>query len=361
MTKHRFAVLDIFRGIFASMVVFFHMGPFADTPILNNSFIQNSDLFVDFFFVLSGFVIMYTYQSISSANEMNGFLKKRLFRLYPLHFVMLLLFVGVELGKKLLEGHIAINQPDNINNNLLTFFSNLLFLHSVKLPGVTDVSWNIPSWSISAEMIAYLVFGMVIVYISRHKRADVKNAINILIVLVSLWALHRATGNFELTYSFDYGFLRAIAGFFTGVICLNTFQATKKYFTTLPRSFFSVAETVVVISMILSVSFGFVLKEAGIVYELVFFIAILVFSFEQGIVSDLLKRSAFLHKLGTYSYSVYMTHALLISLFNILFIRLLHFSPSAYSYLFIVNFYIIYKVSQWTYKHIELRFSVKKK
>ena len=359
--KHRFAVLDIFRGIFASMVVLFHLAPFADTPILNNPFVLNSDLFVDFFFVLSGFVITYTYQSLATANETKLFYKKRLFRLYPLHLVMLLLFVGVELGKKLLEGHIQINQPDNVNNNLFTFFSNLFFLHSVKLPGVTDVSWNIPSWSISAEMIAYIVFGTVTFYINRNRLSKIKNALYLLIALASLATLYIITGSFELTYSFDYGFLRAIAGFFSGVICFKTFVYSRDHAVKLSRSLFSFAEIAVLLIMIVSVSMGYEMKSIGFLYEAIFFVAILVFSFEKGVISDLLKRSAFLHKLGTYSYSVYMVHALFISLFNILFIRVLHFPPSAYAYLFLLNFFIIYIVSAWTYKNIELRFSYKKK
>lgn len=359
--KHRFAVLDIFRGIFASMVVFFHMAPFADTPILNNSFVSNSDLFVDFFFVLSGFVITYTYRSIHSTPEMTLFYKKRFFRLYPLHVLMLILFVVVELGKKVLEGYIPINQPDNANNTVFTFFSNLLFLHSVKLPGVTDVSWNIPSWSISAEMIAYVVFGTVTFFLNRQKPARIKVPVYLVIAVAALAGLYLINGNFELTYSFNYGFLRAIAGFFVGVTCFYTFDESREQVTKLSNGFFSLAEVAIVIIMIVAVSMGDQGKHIGFIYELVFFVAILVFSFEKGMVSAFLKRSRFLHKLGTYSYSVYMTHALLLSVFNILFIRVLHLPPSAYSYLFILNFLLIYKVSQWTYQYVELRFSYKKK
>jgi hypothetical protein len=41
------------------------------------------------------------------------------------------------------------------------------------------------------------------------------------------------------------------------------------------------------------------------------------------------------------------------------FIHLLHFAPSAYAYLFVVNYFVIYKVSQWTYTNIEMHFSWK--
>src|SRR5690349_5552566 len=99
--KDRFEVLDIFRGIFSAMVVFFHMSAFANTPVINNHFVDNSDLFVDFFFVLSGFVIAYSYREINGGDKLQQFLKKRWLRIYPLHLVMLLIFVVIEVTKHL--------------------------------------------------------------------------------------------------------------------------------------------------------------------------------------------------------------------------------------------------------------------
>lgn len=359
--KHRFEILDIFRGIFASMVVFFHMSPFAATPVLNNPFVRNSDLFVDFFFVLSGFVITYTHQHMQAASDMRLFYKKRFFRLYPLHFIMLLAFVAIEFSKHLLAAHIAVNQLDNPNNNTTTFFSNLLLLNSVKLPGVTDVSWNIPSWSISAEMIAYLLFGLVIWLIHRAGLFRARNYVYGLIVLGALLLLYAITGGFSILYTFDYGFLRAWIGFFTGVLCFNVFTHTRARTIALPAAGFHLAEVMLVAVMIVMVYNGDALKPYSFIYELLFFATIYVFAFEKGIVSRLLSRSGLLKRIGTYSYSIYMTHALLISLFNITFIRILKFSPADYWYLFILNYAIVYFVSAFTYRYIELRFQVKKK
>src|ERR1700750_2532859 len=111
--KHRFEALDIFGGIFASMVVFFPMSAFSNTIIINNEFIYNSDLFVDFFFVLSGFVIAYSYQSIKTRAELSKFYKKRFFRLYPLHLIVLLLFVVIELSKHFASSYVHVNKIDN--------------------------------------------------------------------------------------------------------------------------------------------------------------------------------------------------------------------------------------------------------
>jgi peptidoglycan/LPS O-acetylase OafA/YrhL len=83
------------------MVVFFHLADFADTPLLNNDFVRNSDMFVDFFFVLSGFVIAYNYQTFAKTEEIGTFLQKRLYRIYPLHLLMLLAFFVYRIGQRL--------------------------------------------------------------------------------------------------------------------------------------------------------------------------------------------------------------------------------------------------------------------
>lgn len=360
--KHRFEVLDIFRGVFASMVVFFHMCGFSNTPVLNNNFILNSDLFVDFFFVLSGFVITYTHQSLAHATDMQLFLKKRIFRLYPLHFVMLLVFVGMEVGKHYMAGHIQVNQLNNVNNTIFTFFTNLFLVHSIKMPGVTDVSWNIPSWSISAEMTCYLLFGGIIWLIHKAHIYKLRNLVYCIVAIGALAILFNARPGvpFEFTRSFDFGFLRAWIGFFTGAICFNLFSSTRQKVITAPGELFSLLEVICVVTMILMVYNGTYLKPFGYIYEVLFFISIYVFSFEKGFISTLLKKSNFLKNVGTYSYSIYMTHAFFLSIFNIVFMRLLKLPATHYAYLFILNYALIYFASKWTYKNIELKFQWKK-
>lgn len=359
--KHRFEVLDIFRGIFSSMVVFFHMSAFSDTVILNNNLVQNGDLFVDFFFVLSGFVITYTHQRMAAGADLGLFYKKRLFRLYPLHLVMLMVFVGIESVKHFFVGHIQINHLNNPNNNLLTFFTNLFLVHSVKFPGVTDVSWNIPSWSISAEMLCYLLFGLLVWLIHKMNIYRARDVVYALVIAVALSIYYSATGDFNLKLTFDYGFLRAWIGFFSGAICFNLFLSTRERVITMPAQLFHMLELVFVVAMVVMVYSSDDLELYGYLYTILFFLSIYVFSFEKGFISASLKRVGLLQRIGTYSYSIYMTHALLLSLFNIVFIRLLKLPPSAYSYLFIVNYVLIYVVSRWTYKHIEMRFQWKKK
>jgi peptidoglycan/LPS O-acetylase OafA/YrhL len=356
--KERFEVLDIFRGIFSSLVVLFHMSAFSDTPLINNEFVYNCDLFVDFFFVLSGFVIAYSYQFIKTGQDLGKFYKKRLFRLYPLHFIVLLIFVLIEFSKHSASGYVHVNKIENVSNNLTTFFTNIFLVNSVKLPGVHDVSWNIASWSISAEMMAYLVFGLTMVFINRNNLSKIKVAIYSFVIFASALILYLCTGGFKLVYSFDYGFLRGIMGFFIGVVCYNTFNAIKVFFRTLKDTLFNFLEIIFLGLTITFVCYGSIFKSYGFIYEILFFITIIVFAFEKGWLSDLLKKSKFLHKTGQYSYSIYMIHTLILSLFNIVFIRMFKLPTSSYAYLFILNYAIIWYLSSWTFRHIEMRFNL---
>lgn len=103
------------------------------------------------FFVLSGFVMAYVYnewfRNRPTKREYLNFIGLRIARVYPLHLLTLLLWLGF-----CLIGFIGFNSNDSI----YTFVLNLLLLQAW---GFTpSISWNQPSWSISVEMFAYLLF-----------------------------------------------------------------------------------------------------------------------------------------------------------------------------------------------------------
>lgn len=114
---------------------------------------------VDVFFVLSGFIISYTYLDRLSRWTAGGhfrFLWLRLARIYPVHLVTLLFFLIYNqpgpIGDLTADGlESAVRHPD--------FREQLLLVHAW---GVGETrSWNYPSWSISAEWLAYLAFPLV--------------------------------------------------------------------------------------------------------------------------------------------------------------------------------------------------------
>ena len=82
-SKPRYQILDGLRGVAALMVLFFHCfetyNPVFGTQIINHGFLG-----VDFFFVLSGFVIGYAYDDRWDRMSTWGFFKRRIVRLHPM-------------------------------------------------------------------------------------------------------------------------------------------------------------------------------------------------------------------------------------------------------------------------------------
>lgn len=155
----RYEVLDGMRGIAAFCVMIYHY-------TTNIGVMNNADLAVDFFFILSGFVIMHSYgarlQSNMGALEYIG---KRCIRLYPM-------FIGgLLIGWPIL---IFISRHGFTNCSLTTSIASLFynifflpFLNNVRINemGQDMVSGEIflsdpPAWSLFFEMIASLAFIM---------------------------------------------------------------------------------------------------------------------------------------------------------------------------------------------------------
>src|SRR5690606_39116617 len=97
----RFAALDGLRGISAVAVAFFHL-PLA-FHLFGSPLVREAYIFVDFFFVLSGFVIAHAYGArLTGGAELGDFLVRRIGRLWPLHLATLGALVALEAIRYLL-------------------------------------------------------------------------------------------------------------------------------------------------------------------------------------------------------------------------------------------------------------------
>ncbi|MFT5164350.1 MAG: peptidoglycan/LPS O-acetylase OafA/YrhL, partial [Alteromonadaceae bacterium] len=93
----KFNSLESLRGIAAVIVALFHSGFMSGSKY---ALIAQGDIFVDFFFVLSGFVMAFAYvEKIQSGLGIKKFTLLRFGRLYPLHLFMLLVWVPYVLAK----------------------------------------------------------------------------------------------------------------------------------------------------------------------------------------------------------------------------------------------------------------------
>ncbi len=118
---------------------------------------------VDIFFVLSGFILTMNYrawfaESVRLATYLK-FMRRRMARIYPLHCTMLLLIIGAVIAARLTG---AATSYGLARFDFSTLPAHFLLMHAwgVFFEGAGE--WNPPSWSISIEALAYLVFPFII-------------------------------------------------------------------------------------------------------------------------------------------------------------------------------------------------------
>jgi peptidoglycan/LPS O-acetylase OafA/YrhL len=100
---------------------------------------------VDIFFVLSGFILTLVYRDLIAA-DFGGFALRRICRIYPLHFCVMVWLGAVELYTTL---HFGKAHPWG------EFWPTLLLVQPYL--GITS-AWNLPSWSLGVEMLCYALF-----------------------------------------------------------------------------------------------------------------------------------------------------------------------------------------------------------
>jgi peptidoglycan/LPS O-acetylase OafA/YrhL len=157
------------RGVAAITVFLVHMretlgerGLHLEVPDWVARLFLNGGRQVDIFFVLSGFILTMNYRSWFvdriSPSSYFGFMRRRFARIYPLHFVMLLLIIGFVLAAGSV-GAATTHGLDRFHFNDLP--AHFLLVHAWGIITNGPGEWNTPSWSISIEALAYLLFPFV--------------------------------------------------------------------------------------------------------------------------------------------------------------------------------------------------------
>lgn len=141
------------RFVAALYVAVFHLYDFSVlSKVKENHFLSNGNLAVDFFFILSGFILAFNYSAAFREKRFDyrAFVIKRIARIYPVHFITLLLIIPLLI--------LANMQHDVAKTDLPAdeLLYNLLLVHAWW--GRDVLSYNVPSWSISAEFFVYLLF-----------------------------------------------------------------------------------------------------------------------------------------------------------------------------------------------------------
>ncbi|MCB1484630.1 MAG: acyltransferase [Hyphomicrobiaceae bacterium] len=303
----RYKVLDSWRGIAALMVAAFHFP--AAGLIHQAAVVRHAFLFVDFFFVLSGFVISHSVrEDLGSARATGAFLMRRLGRLYPLYAAVLLAFVGLEVAKALASSMFGLSAQTAPFQAGSPSDPGYLTLHLLLLQAfhLTDgLSWNWPDWSIAAELWTYGLFALVC-WLARRQRGYV---LALLAATAFVVIIERSHTGIDLTY--DLGFVRCVYGFSIGALCYDIWLRAGDRLQRLPATVSEIA--------VLVIAIGFVVwagrSQASIVSPFVFAPAVLVFAAQGGRISRALAAPA-LQRLGQLSYGIYILHAFFVLVFS---------------------------------------------
>ena len=296
--------LTALRGIAALLVAVFHfeMAIARFVPAAQTMFFEKCYLMVDLFFIMSGFIMIHVYsnhfKNNIQAKSLKNFLVARFARIYPLHlFSLLLLVIIVRWVTDWGNPPIIFEQPSDI-------LPNIFLLQSF---GFTKIySWNIPSWSISAEWAAYLLFP--VIALSIHKKKTVSVILLIILVVAAYYSIMYLLPRknpinplipvpHNLNTTFDYGYLRGIAGFTAGILVYLVYELRAV------RKAFSSDVVSVLIILAITISMHFSLNDG--ITVLLFAMLVLSFTANNGRIANFCNRKI-LQFLGDISYSVYL-------------------------------------------------------
>lgn len=302
--------LDFLRFVASAGIVAYHsleyFVPRAYREALNEQ-TRGLSLFVDLFFVISGFVIAYVYcGKIGSLADFGRFMQRRVGRLVPLHLLTLTVSIVI-IGTAATLGQ-TINRMPSFDPRCIA--QTAVFLHAIISCG-NGISFNGVSWSIGAEMVMYLLFPL-LAWIGYRTRTGL--LVVTLAVLVIVAAIHRIEGGaWELLPPIP----RALPSFLIGISLFCWREALRR----IPRPGLILAASLpmTLVAMttgtpdIVSLALVYVVAGSAIAADV------------QGSVGSAVKR---IGPLGQLTYSLYMWHSILITvLMNGIGDKVLHAGP----------------------------------
>jgi peptidoglycan/LPS O-acetylase OafA/YrhL len=284
----RFTSLDFYRFVAAFCVLLLHFTQFAnyDLAVGAGGLIAGFALFVDFFFILSGFVIGVSYfDKVASPRLIFTFLRRRIARIYPLHALTLVLY--------LLPAVAGITQ-NPAKYDLSNILAQALLYQSWALN--SPLPLNFPAWSISVEWGMYLLFP-ILVWITKTFRL-----VALIVVIIVGFAAVESVLRFELVkpalWFNDISLIRALPTFAIGVLISRT------YFR------FDIPLGTIVGFVALIASLATIMAHTTPYLTIALF-SVSVFATASGNRSEYrIFDGAFSRMLGDASYGVYMIHSI---------------------------------------------------
>lgn len=340
--------LTSLRFFFALMVFVSHLwfikddGAFA-TQLYEHIFSEGY-IGVSFFFILSGFILSYTYKDkiLEDRVSKKSFWLARFARIYPLHFVTLLVAIPLSFRQDMVEW-------------ATRFVLNLFLVQSFVPSQDVYFYFNSVSWSISDEMFFYLVFPFLILALFRKRNMTI---LPILLLVIPLGLFFIKSG-YHHKYFYINPLLR-LADFTIGIALYHIYEL-RKHIEFPSKRLATYAEIIAVLVLLLF----FALHEyvpQGFRYSCYYWLPMIgiiyVFAYSKGAISTVLSNDKLVY-LGEISFGFYMWHMLVIRYFNYIGDKIpaLRTHTSTHVISVIAVFAIALTISHFSYKWIEIPFN----
>ncbi len=288
------------RGLAAVWVVFNHLDEewitLFPSWIAMKPITEKGGYAVDFFFLLSGFILCHAQSAKGrdfGINEYKSFLWLRIARVYPVHLITLLALIAMVFGARFAGVRTEGDYP------ISGLPAHLSLTHY--FPFVEAGPWNYPSWSISVEWFAYLFVFPVGWWLLQKKSAPLTLlAGTALLMLASSFALESGQ-----TATSNLGILRVICGFLAGTFLYGIYRRSASFVT--PISDLAVLWAGAIIALLFSLPEGFLCR--AIVLSIFFPVLLLSLSQKDNCLSRFFSTK-FMIWLGSISYGLYMGHGI---------------------------------------------------
>lgn len=345
LKTHRYHELDAMRAIAALGVVCWHyVNAFGASPFghILAPFYRRGLLLVDFFFILSGFVLARAFWMPERSGYFTANILSRVARLYPLHFATLFVVA-------LLQWYLVAwlhSQPYIYpSNDAYHFVLNLLLLQNSGLQH--GASFNAPSWSISSEFLVNVVF---LALITLPRRIAGCAMFALASVAVGGLISHGMMQGGNVFGVLDGGLCRALAGFFLGV---GLYQAFHKLPTVQHSSAFdAISVGAIALVAVYMASPSWWSNHGDMFCSFVGFPLVIVATIHSKGLRLVLSRPEPVY-LGEISYSIYLVHFPMLLMVHVWSTMTGNIVP-AESRLYFIGFILaVVVISSMTYRWIE--------
>jgi peptidoglycan/LPS O-acetylase OafA/YrhL len=332
------------RGIAAWWVAVYHFRDYL--PVARDGWIfaliSRGFYAVDLFFILSGFILYVNHGNFFknlTRFSLYEFFSSRVSRVYPLHLFMMIVFILNPLAISVFS-----KQAAGVLSERYSAIDYVLSLFLIQNWGFRDhLTWNIPSWSISTELAAYILFPVASYLALRHIRNFVFAILAIAVLQVTIFALFREAGAASLGNEIPrLGLARCVLEFLMGLILGRIFHMRgppKTEIALIPCFFLMFILYMGTLSDYLVIPAAFLLMISGLTAV-------------SGNITKILSNVAFVY-LGTISYSTYMVHFFISDWVKFLIVR--EESPSWIIFFSFILITFIASILLYTWVEVPLR------